>query len=117
MVMPICWEWGPSSVTASLVVSLLQNISGTFLAKFLLLGGAYHKETSLLILTGTLIAFGNSALTHRLSRNIRHLLLFPKAKTIESMFAFPNSSTLTTKVLWVCIASATEEKHGRIGWS
>lgn len=80
MMMPTCWEWGPSSVSASAAVSLLQNISGTFSAKFPLLGGADHTQTSLLILTGTLIALGNSALTHRLSRNIIHLLLFPKQK-------------------------------------
>lgn len=81
MVMPACWEWGPSSVFLPHQQCLCSIIfQEHFLAKFLLLRGADHTQTSLLILSGTLIALRNSLLTHRLSRNIRHLLLFSKQK-------------------------------------
>lgn len=43
VVMAACWEQGPSSVSALPAVSLLQNISGPFFLKFLLLGGADHN--------------------------------------------------------------------------
>lgn len=89
-VTPTCWERGPFvSPSATPTVSLLQKFSGTFLGKLLLLGGADHVQTSPVILTGTVIALGNAALAHRLSRNIRHLQLFPEQENQSLYLCLP----------------------------
>lgn len=85
-----CWEQGPFlSASVAPAMSLLQKFSGTVLGKFLLLGGADHAQTSLVILTGTILALGNTALAHRLSGNIRHFWLLPEQENWSLYLCLP----------------------------
>lgn len=88
VVTPSCWEQGLSSPPLP-GGSSLQKFSGTFIEKFQLLGGAAHAQTTPVIRTGTVIALGNAELARRLSRNIRHLRLFPEQENWSLCLCLP----------------------------